>query len=536
MILAVLTAGCARHTAAPQAPQLRDPGERPVVVTGADAAELAVATSAALYRRAPVVVLAAHDDVEGQARSASLAVALGVPALVTPVGDPGGPVRDELRRLGATVVLTVGTAADWARKLDGGPAVIEAPADPAALERLTGRRFGVPEPVDPVRLVASVAALERDPTALLATGPPAPDRPDRWSDRVLLPAVAPPVPVAPLLVLAQPAPEQAAAVATARASGARVRVLSAPDPRADAGLAAMLTEQPAGRVVALGAGFGTPEVLGSRLETAAVGGALPGGGTVLFPGRRMVALYGHPGAPALGVLGEQPVEEAVRRAQQLAQSYQSLVTEPVIPAFEIIATVADSAPGPDGNYSAESSVAELRPWVDAARAAGIYVVLDLQPGRSDFASQARRYTELLTEPHVGLALDPEWRLGPGQLHRVRIGSVSAAEVNTVIEWLADLTRDHHLPQKLLLLHQFQLGMISNRGQVDTGRDELAVLIHADGFGTPERKLDTWKVLHADPPPNVWWGWKNFYDEDTPTFTPAQTVAVGPTSPVYVSYQ
>ena len=38
---------------------------------------------------------------------------------------------------------------------------------------------------------------------------------------------------------------------------------------------------------------------------------LPGGGRVLFPGRRLVALYGHPGAPSLGVLGEQGVAAAV---------------------------------------------------------------------------------------------------------------------------------------------------------------------------------------------------------------------------------
>ncbi|GEL18057.1 hypothetical protein [Pseudonocardia asaccharolytica] len=535
LILVLLAAGCSRQPSTPQAPQLRDLGERPVVVSGADAAALAVATSAALYRSAPVVVLAADDDLAGQARSASLAVALGVPALVAPAAGQDGPVRDELGRLGAAVVLAVGTAAAWARAQDGGPAVVEAPADPAALERLTGRRFGAPEPIDSARLVADVAALGRNPTALLAADPPVPDRTDRGSDQVL-PTVTPAVREASVLVLAQATPDQALAVATARASGAQVRVLAVPDPRAAAGLATVLNEHPAGRVVALGAAFGTPEVLRGRLEAAATGAELPGGGQVLFPGRHMVALYGHPGAPALGVLGEQPVDAAVRRAQRLARSYQSLVADPVVPAFEIIATVADSAPGPDGDYSAESSVTDLRPWVDAARAAGMYVVLDLQPGRADFLSQARRYTELLTEPHVGLALDPEWRLGPGQLHRVQIGSVTAAEINTVVEWLADLTRDHHLPQKLLMLHQFQLGMISDRGQVDTGRDELAVLIHADGFGTPELKFGTWNALHADPPPNLWWGWKNFYDEDTPTFTPAQTVAVGPISPVFISYQ
>ena len=24
-------------------------------------------------------------------------------------------------------------------------------------------------------------------------------------------------------------------------------------------------------------------------------------------------------------------------------------------------------------------------------------------------------------------------------------------------------------------------------------------------------------MHVNPPRNVWWGWKNFYDEDLPTF-------------------
>jgi hypothetical protein len=31
-----------------------------------------------------------------------------------------------------------------------------------------------------------------------------------------------------------------------------------------------------------------------------------------------------------------------------------------------------------------------------------------------------------------------------------------------------------------------------------------------------------------------WGWKNFYDDDRPLFTPAETMAVGPTAPVFVS--
>ncbi|MCE0768518.1 hypothetical protein LWC35_37340 [Pseudonocardia kujensis] len=263
---------------------------------------------------------------------------------------------------------------------------------------------------------------------------------------------------------------------------------------------------------------------------------LPGGGHRLSPGRTMVALYGHPGAPALGVLGEQGVAASVQRARALAAQYAPLAGEPVVPAFEIIATVASSAPGADGDYSAESRPEALRPWVDAAAEAGVYVVLDLQSGRSDFLTQARRYSDLLQRPNVGLALDPEWRLRPGQKHRVQVGSVDAAEVNAVVTWLADLTREARLPQKLLMLHQFQPQMIRNREQLVTDRDELSVLLHADGFGTRGEKMETWNRLHQDVPPGVTWGWKNFYDEDRPMFEPAETLAVGPARPVFVSYQ
>jgi hypothetical protein len=262
---------------------------------------------------------------------------------------------------------------------------------------------------------------------------------------------------------------------------------------------------------------------------------LIGGGTQVFPGRRMVALYGRPGMPALGVLGEQGPEESVARAEELAAQYAPHSAEPVIPAFEIITTTASAEPGPDGDYSDELTVEELRPFVETAAEHDVYVVLDLQPGRQDFTSQAQQYEELLKLPNVGLALDPEWRLGPDQVHMVQIGSVDAAEINATTEWLAQLTRENGLPQKVLILHQFAESMITDRHLVDTSHPELALVLHADGHGTPELKMGTWERLQLGLPPGIRMAWKNFYDEDTPTFTPEQTFAIEP-KPWFVSYQ
>ena len=262
---------------------------------------------------------------------------------------------------------------------------------------------------------------------------------------------------------------------------------------------------------------------------------LPGGGQVLFPGRRLVALYGHPGAPTLGVLGEQGVAASVDRARRVARPYRALSGVPVVPSFEIIATVAQRSAGSDGNYSGESSTAKLRPWVDAAGRNDMFVLLDLQPGRADLLDQAMRYRSLLRQPHVGFAVDPEWKLQPGELPLGQIGSIGAREINRTSAWLARLTRVNGLPQKIFVIHQFRLDMIGHPQRLRMDHPELALLIHMDGQGTPAQKHATWRAVRAARPPGVPLGWKNFYDEDYPMFTPAQTMAKHP-RPAMVSYQ
>ncbi len=272
-----------------------------------------------------------------------------------------------------------------------------------------------------------------------------------------------------------------------------------------------------------------------RLETLQSGAELPGGGLTVGPDRRYIAFYGAPGTSLLGVLGEQDPAATLARMEPLLADYRTDDGVTVVPTFELIATVAASEAGDDGDYSNESTVAALRPYVDYAADNGVYVLLDLQPGRTDFGTQARLYEELLVEPHVGLALDPEWRLAPDQVHLRQFGSVDAAEVNEVSAWLAGLVRDHALPQKMFLIHQFKQSMVTNRSAVEE-RPELSMVIQMDGQGPLGTKYGTLAAMVRGGENAHWqWGWKNFYDEDTPMATPAQTLAVDP-QPVYVSYQ
>ena len=508
-----------------------------------------MAASAALYASAPVVVLAADGDSGGQAGAASAAVALGAPMLLTPgaSADPADAtaVTDEVARLGPQALLAVGQGAqDWAAQKAGGPRVV--PAAPEALAGLVKVDVREARAVDPNALTDAVGGLDRAKPELLtvaasAAPPPAAAGPSSAPVGPVAEAV-PDLPVTTPRAAPRPGWSCWRGPATTRSPrppppappGCRWTCCARRTPAGAATSSRCCRRHPRRRCWPWAARFGTVDQLAQRLAVVRTGVQLPGGGQLAFPGRRMVALYGTPGTAALGSLGEQDLNGSIARVKNLVAQYQPHSDVPVVPAFEIITTVAAGQPGADGDYSNEVEIAKIRPYVDAAKAAGVYVMLDLQPGRTDFLTQAKRYQELLAEPNVGLALDPEWRLAPGQVHRVQIGSVNVDEINRVGDWLAGLVRDANLPQKVLMLHEFRTSMIVGRERLNTAHDELAVMVHADGFGTQGMKRDTWNTLRANSP-NVYWGWKNFIDEDRPMLDPAQTMQVSPDI-VFVSYQ
>ena len=463
---------------APGRPETTVPGAGVSLVADADPVAAALSTSRALFASSPVAVVAPDEQPLAE-DAVTAAERLHVPLLL--VGDDPSAVTTELDRLGATQVI--------------------APGD------------------------AEVGDGELGDRDVVTTGDELPD-------------LVPPEELTDVVVLDSGAPETAAGAVTARAAGATVvETAGGTDPRGSADVVDALAGLDPAAVVALGPAFAGVDGLDWKTATAASGTQLPGGGQLLFPEHLLVAMYGSPEGPALGVLGEQGLPESIARAEQFAAPYEGLVPDrTVVPTFEVIVTVASASPGPDGNYSTEADPAALRPYVEAAGDAGLYVVLDLQPGRTDFLTQARQYQSLLELPYVGLALDPEWRLQPDQTHLNQIGSVGVDEVNAVVTWLADLTQENALPQKLLVLHQFQLRMITDRERLDTSRDELAILVHVDGQGSQPAKQGTWNALHADAPSPIYWGWKNFIDEDSPMLTPEQTVAQALPLPELVTYQ
>jgi hypothetical protein len=257
---------------------------------------------------------------------------------------------------------------------------------------------------------------------------------------------------------------------------------------------------------------------------------LPQGGTKIFPDYRVVAYYGTAGTGALGVLGEASPDATLPQLRRVARPFAG--GRKIQVAYELIATVAQGSPGPDGDYSRMIDPARIRQYVDQARRNNVLVILDLQPGRGDFLTQARRLEPFLIQPHVGLALDPEWRMARGQVPGKTIGSVGAGEVNSVSDYVSRLVATNHLPEKLFVLHQFRTSMLPDVQKV-VGRPGLAMVQHVDGFGTRAEKDATWNRLRR--PQQFHLGYKLFYDEDVQRYHPAEVLRFTP-APELISYQ
>ncbi len=259
---------------------------------------------------------------------------------------------------------------------------------------------------------------------------------------------------------------------------------------------------------------------------------LPGGGTRVFGKHRfLVAYYGTAGTGSLGVLGETAPDEMHRRLRRAAHPFL-LEGERIQTVYELIVTVADPIAGPDGDFSHDIAVDSVRSYIEAAHRNGALVVLDIQPGRADFLTVAKRWAWALADPWVGLALDPEWRMGPRQVPGRVIGSVGATEVNKVSAWLADLVERKGLPEKPFVLHQFRSTMIRDVERV-RAREGLAMVQHVDGFGNQGQKLATYHAVAR--PAQFAMGFKLFYDEDVNLFSPARVRAIRP-AVRFVSYQ
>lgn len=238
------------------------------------------------------------------------------------------------------------------------------------------------------------------------------------------------------------------------------------------------------------------------------------GHTKLLPDFRVVALFGAPYAgPQLGDLGVgTPTEAAERLTASVAPAYDN-GTRPVMPAMELIATIAHDVPSANGLYSQRMPDESIDAYLSAARQAGAILILDIQPGHAKWMDEVKSFRRYLEMPDVSLALDPEWSVPKGKVPGQVIGTTSAAEINQVSAYLQTIVTEKKLPQKLLLVHTFKDFQLKDQSLIKD-RPGVQVVLNVDGFGTAPEKIAAYEALTATGRGKVFpYGFKLFYEED-----------------------
>lgn len=480
--------------------------EADVLLGEGSAEDLALSASTTFFDSATIVILAS-PDLNSQLRAASLAMVLGLPALLTETdGNADAGAVAELERLGATTVLLVGDAL-----------VPELSADSQQLRAVTA-----PDSVDQLQVVVNVDLDEprtivpgAEVTALAeaTTFTEILDYPDQVdddgdSDLADLPGLPPYLAtdrVDDVMVVATGESDQMVAIGNVRAAGAEVSVTSNGDISTDVdlinGFAAM---QP--RIVAGVGEVGSLAALSYRADVAATGEFLPTGTQSLLPGNRYLV------SPALAAADtDSEVTSAIRATSSRASGVPG--SETAIGVAQLPATTASATPGRRGTFSVPTAIEDLRPLVDAAGEADQLVLLRFQPGRESFTEQFEEYADLLALPQVGVVLDATWRFSEGSTPEGASANLGMAEAPDAIEWLADFTRERALPPKLVVIDQAE-----SAEEITSDRAEVAVVVQVDGGAVQAEETDddgnvtqqevtaaqVWSSAVTD---EGWWGWR-----------------------------
>jgi hypothetical protein len=255
---------------------------------------------------------------------------------------------------------------------------------------------------------------------------------------------------------------------------------------------------------------------------------LPRGGRQLFPRYRVVGFYG---MQNLDVLGAGPPDVVAQRLLRVARPYAT-PGHPVMPMFELIATVAHPFPTPSGLYRTRQEDEIVQRYLKAVRRIKGVLVLDVQPGRADFLDEMRYWEPYLRQPDVGVALDPEFAMGPGQVPGRHLGRTDAAAINRASAYVAAIVKRHRLPQKLFMIHQFHDSMIRDKARIAI-RPGLAMTWNADGFGVRSAKLEDYRSYTRDRRFHP--GFKLFYENDVDMLSPREVLRLRPV-PRVINYQ
>ena len=272
-----------------------------------------------------------------------------------------------------------------------------------------------------------------------------------------------------------------------------------------------------------------------------VKGPLPLPGAIL-PFKRVVAYYGNLYSNKMGALGKWPKNEMIPKLLDEVKKWSDADSViKAIPALHYICVTAQGAPGKDNKWRYRMPHHQIDTILNWAKEINAEVFVDVQIGLSDLQTEIPLLEKYLSLPNVHLGVDPEFAMNgkggkkPGSV----IGTMDAAEINWVTNYLAGLVRKNNLPPKMFMIHRFTKGMVTNYQQIKL-HPELQIIMDMDGWGPPDLKKGTYRYWINEQPVQFT-GFKLFYVNDTEKsgqkemMSREQILALKP-KPIYIQYQ
>jgi len=258
----------------------------------------------------------------------------------------------------------------------------------------------------------------------------------------------------------------------------------------------------------------------------------------IFPYKRVIAYYGNLYSKQMGILGELPPAEMMEKLQQEIAAWNKADTAmEAIPALHYIAVTAQQAPGKGGNYRLRMPFHQIDSVINMAKKIDALVFIDIQVGLSSLQSEMPEFEKYLKMPNVHFGIDPEFSMKGGQAPGKVVGTFDAADINYATGYLAKIVKENNLPPKILVIHRFTQGMVTNYQNIKT-RPEVQIVMDMDGWGHPQLKLNTYQ-RYVYKEPVEYTGFKIFYKNDVKNngrlLKPEELMELKP-RPVYIQYQ
>lgn len=258
----------------------------------------------------------------------------------------------------------------------------------------------------------------------------------------------------------------------------------------------------------------------------------------LLPYNRIIAFYGNLYSKRMGILGELPKAEMLKKLNLMAEKWQLADPYfPTLPALHYIAITAQSKPGKDNKYRLRMPFRQIDTILSWANSIHGIVFLDVQIGQSTVKEEVNTLIPYLKLPNVHLAIDPEFAMKEGEIPGNKIGSLSYKDINDATAILKKLVKEYHLPPKILVVHRFTKAMVTDYQNIQAC-PEVQIVMNMDGFGNRALKHSSYRMaIYREPVQFA--GFKLFFKNDTKggqrLYTPEELLQFRP-KPIYIQYQ